>query len=111
MATSNNTKGPSRIEKNQEKERQLLSELKNLKQNIRFITDRLTLRTQAEVSGVIRQLNSENDLSPKKYGVILKALEAELDQLKIKPEQGRLKDLRRIEKFLNEVNQFLEENS
>ncbi|MDZ7344908.1 MAG: hypothetical protein ONA90_10400 [candidate division KSB1 bacterium] len=82
--------------------------LENLRPLLREITKAVTVQTEAEITALseaIRNLpNPEPDSkAASRQEKIMGAMQALLAGLKVKPEKGRLKDLRRLRDLLKEL--------
>lgn len=84
----------------------LISELIGLKSNVNMILDNYTLSVNAQINQILEVLE-QRDFTGEVYPVPsrekLRDMKERVGKIKMKPEKGRLKDLVRIQKVLNEM--------
>jgi hypothetical protein len=89
---------------------ELIEELRILRSDIDSIIDHARINLTARVEEILRILEQReligNDAVDLDDGIIRSMLR-ELDELKVKPKKGRLKDLRRIDTLLNGLTAHL----
>jgi hypothetical protein len=83
--------------------------IENLRTLVREITNAFVVHTEAEIvalSEAVRDLpNPESDSKPAhRQEKLLEEMQQLVAGLKVKPEKGRLKDLRRVREVLDELN-------
>lgn len=88
--------------------------VENLRTLMREITNAFIVRAEAEVvalSEVVRDLpNPESDSkAAHKQEKLLEEMQKCVADLKVKPEKGRLKDLRRVRDTLDELNSLVQQ--
>lgn len=87
--------------------------IENLRTLVREITNAFVVRAEAEIvalSEAVRDLpNVETDSKPgHKQEKLIEEMQKLLTDLKVKPEKGRLKDLRRVRDVLDELKSLVQ---
>jgi hypothetical protein len=90
--------------------------VENLRSLVREITNAFVVHAEAEIvalSEVVRDLpNIETDSKPAhKQEKLLEEMQKQLADLKVKPEKGRLKDLRRVRDVLDELKSLVQHHT
>jgi hypothetical protein len=93
-------KKPAKTTKNGELQDELTRELKHLRVVAREIGENFILRREGEVEAVIANLSG---VPPRKLRTVASDLLRDLHNLKLKPEKGRLKDLKELDRLIEEL--------
>jgi hypothetical protein len=88
--------------------------IENLRTLLRESTNAFVVHTEAEIvalSEAVRDLpKPEDDSKPAhRQEKLMEEMQALVAELNIKPEKGRLKDLRRLQDLLDELNKLLQQ--
>lgn len=85
---------------------ELISELTGLKSNVNMILDNYTLSVNAQVNQILEVLEQRDfagEVHPIPSREKIRDMKERVRKIKMKPEKGRLKDLVRIQKVLDEM--------
>jgi hypothetical protein len=92
---------------------ELKAAVENLRPLLREITNAFVVRTEAEIvalSEAVRDLpNPEGDAAAKRQEALVNEMQELVAGLKVKPEKGRFKDLRRLRDLLDELDDFVQQ--
>ena len=88
---------PKKLTKNGELQDELIRELKHLRVVAREVGENFILRREGEVEAVIANLAG---VPPTKLRAVANDLIRSLHNLKLKPEKGRLKDLKELDQLI-----------
>lgn len=89
---------------------ELVSELTGLKSDLKMILDSYTLSANAQVNRILEVLEQKDfagEVHPIPSRERLRKMTDRVRKIKMKPEKGRLKDLVRIQKVLDELTEVV----
>jgi hypothetical protein len=93
---------PKKPAKNGELQDELIRELKHLRAVVREIGENFILRREGEIEAVIANLAG---VPPGKLRAVANDLLGDLHNLKLKPEKGRLKDLKALDHLIGALTE------
>ena len=90
------------------------SELKHLRMMLKTVTQKFLLRVEGRIESLARELSESNlsdtfaGLTPEQAEKSLRAIRNLIKTLRVRPDRGRRKDLRRIENLLESISWILD---
>jgi len=99
----------SKIQQKQEAKDLLLEKLKWLRSSLKEVLEKFELKRSSQIAEMIRTLEGKDIIAetprpPRTKDI--KRMIAKIESLKIKPQKGRAKDLRRIQRYIKEFTQI-----
>ena len=90
---------------------ELLTEISNLRVLFQEIVSRYQANVESEIVWCINNLSPSDDETPKivKNDKAMKSLLRSIQELKLKPKKGRLKDIRRMDKMIQKLSDSFSE--
>ena len=95
-------------------QKSIQSELKHLRMMLKTVTQKFLLRVEGRIESLARELSEPNlsdtfaGLTPEQAGKSLNAIRNLIKTLRVRPDRGRRKDLKRIENLLESISWILD---